>query len=181
MTVHGDPPSKPNERQYTNFLVDSPLIEEVSITFIITLCYCACAAGEIGVRVFWIVRRVIRCIQKISDDCAQWQCVWLCWVWFQQFSHWISFMRRRRCMFCLFFSCCSICGCCMELSVWCALHCALCSLTEFSSVPGRRGGGAVPPELPSGIHAKCINPVRIFICRWGWGQRTRPDPLNTCR
>jgi len=43
-TIHDDPPSKPNQRQYTNFLVDSPLVE-VALSAHITasvLCFCDC-------------------------------------------------------------------------------------------------------------------------------------------
>jgi len=38
--VHDDPPSKPNERQYTNFLVDSPLIEVVLSVYCVVSVHC---------------------------------------------------------------------------------------------------------------------------------------------
>jgi len=56
----------------------------------ILLCSCLCVTGEIGIWHFWIVRWVLCCVQKISDDHSQWKCIGLHPVWLQQFSCWHS-------------------------------------------------------------------------------------------
>ena len=70
----------------------------------------------------------------------------------------------------------------------CAFLPASCWLSG-SGVAGRGGGsrGPDPPELPSGVHAKRKNPLRIFFVERGVGgytaaddelARTPPEPLN---